>query len=567
MNERLSFDDEALAGPDLSFLEQISGLPFDGRSGRVTDIDGHVWDLNVADASTDLITWITLAFTSMLSRNERPKSRLRSNAANWYSLRIFMKFAAARKIDFGLGLLVRYKTFLYDNYAASTAYGRFNTVRAACQYLVDKRLCKAFNIPRNESRSKVQAAPKLNSGQTFGTAFIFSATHLELGSQEVNEHLLGLFIDLLWEEIELLELRSDVTEPGPVSEAFMFCAMALMSAACVNPLSIPDLKIGDLRNDDRGPQFRRLHFDKARSGGKVGLPPFPVGGKSARTIPRLWERIKRITVAMRQAAPVELRNTLFLRYDWTGLGPVKVVAFEDGRSNYLNKVLRKVILGKLRSRLGRLRSRWPFVPSATAENRRYAVIRENANVINLSLTRKTAINVANARLGRNLAATQQAVGHVVDSSATNGYLNNREYQQDLDAEIRQAHQFFEDWARRPAMVLPPNATIIATETGADLEIAEKVARDELNLGMGASLVNGHTVVIDTPLNALRMSQWLERLHESQDRMLRENFERWQAVYEPQIALFIQALNDFSYKSREEAQRLGREIVLPFPEVI
>jgi len=107
----------------------------------------------------------------------------------------------------------------------------------------------------------------------------------------------------------------------------------------------------------------------------------------------------------------------------------------------------------------------------------------------------------------------------------------------------------------------------ASSTGADPETAEKAARDDLNLGMGASLVNGQTVVIDTPLNALRMMQWLEMLKAAEQRLSSDNPERWRNVYEPQLELFEHALHDFSYRSMEEARRLSEEIQLPFPAVV
>ena len=86
--------------------------------------------------------------------------------------------------------------------------------------------------------------------------------------------------------------------------------------------------------------------------------------------------------------------------------------------------------------------------------------------------------------------------------------------------------------------------------------------------MGASLVNGRTVVIDTALNALRMMQWAEKLRAAEQRMLGENPDRWNTVYGPQLVVFDQALQDFSYPSRQEARRLQAEgIELPFPEVL
>lgn len=118
-------------------------------------------------------------------------------------------------------------------------------------------------------------------------------------------------------------------------------------------------------------------------------------------------------------------------------------------------------------------------------------------------------------------------------------------------------------------MLPPDPKAVASAIGVDDGTAERLVDDEFNLGMGTSLVNGHTVVIDTPLNALRMMQWVDKLKAAEERMIRDNPDRWESIYEPQLVVFEQALQNFSYVSRQEAHRFWKveEIELPFAEVI
>jgi hypothetical protein len=107
---------------------------------------------------------------------------------------------------------------------------------------------------------------------------------------------------------------------------------------------------------------------------------------------------------------------------------------------------------------------------------------------------------------------------------------------------------------------------IRAETGASEEEAKCAYADESNLGYGISLVNEHAVVIATPLNALRMMQWLRRMREAEPRMLRQNLEKWQRIYAPQLLLFAEALNDFPRAILQEAKELDRSHQLPFPAI-
>lgn len=563
-------DETVLAGPDLRFLEHAE-LPFDGRSGRVTDLDGKTWDLNAPGASPVLVAGLTRHLASKLSRSENQASRHRTNAANARTLRHFLVFASKLPSEqqvFSTSLLKSYQTHLYRTVASATAYGRYKTIRAAVLALIEAGSIPRIPVPRNPNIEKVAVTAK--AGHTFATRFT-GVSYPD--SNAANEDLLGKLRDLLWEELEAVQRRPDLTTSMHASIAFSACAIGLFAAACVNPASINELELDDLRDEGLDPGLRRLKFDKGRAGGDVDLPPFPVGGKGARTIPRLWERVLQATTRMREKAAPEARRKLFLRYTRTG----EVVPFDDRARDQALNVLRKLILRGFPLALGRGDEEWRaartllsphHVPSATAGQERYAAIRANRDRINFALIRNTAINVASARLKRHTGDTQKAVGHKRGGTTIEtSYLRNPQYGEDLDQEIRRGQALLDDWARQPAKVLPPDAEAVAAGAGVDAATAARVVAEEFNLGMGASLVNGNTIVIDTPLNALRVMQWVEKLKAAEETMRVENPDRWRSVYEPQLVLFQQALEDFSYASRQEAQRLSADIQLPFPEVV
>jgi hypothetical protein len=208
------------------------------------------------------------------------------------------------------------------------------------------------------------------------------------------------------------------------------------------------------------------------------------------------------------------------------------------------------------------------VPSATAGKERYAILRANCGHINYALIRNTAINVTSARLKRHSLDTQKAVGHKrMGGALETAYLANSQYKEDLDQEVRDAQAFLVDWTRKPFVVLPPDVDIVSTRIGVTPDVADRIVAEEFNLGMGASLVNGRTIVMDTVINALRVMQWVEKLKAAEQRMKRDNPSRWTSVYEPQLVLFQQAFEDFGYARRAEAKRMAEDIELPFPEVI
>lgn len=558
-----------LRGPEIVFEEQ-SRLPFDGRSGRVTDIDGKVWDLNVRGASEIMVATMTRYFAKIVSRSENEASRGRANKVNFLTLKGFLRFAAKNAKTWpalSTGLMQSYQTMLYRDFAAATAYGRYRVVRAAVLRDIELGVVDRFPVPRNPNVEKVAVTKK--AGRTFATLFQANGY---ADANVANEDLLRRFRDMLWNEVEALRRRPDLSTSPDAWTLFVGCVMGLLSIACVNSLSMPQLEVDDLTQDSHDVSMRRLRYDKWRSSGEVELPAFPVGGAGARTIPRLWEAVVEVGASIRELAPDPDRKKLLVRLNKDGT----VERISDEFSGHVLRTLRNFLargfpmaIGRMSvaERLRRTMLLPTHIPAVTADDPDYTVIRANLGLVSFASARATAINVASARLRRNSRDTQKAVGHRSSTVLEASYLQNAQYGEDLDVEIRSAQGLLRDWASHKMPVVPVDRQAVAEATGASPEAAEEALADKFNLGMGASLVNDTTIVIDTPLNALRMLQWIEALRSSEARMVVSNPDRWRAVYEPQLVVFQQALEDFSRASRSEANRMSKTISLPFPEIV
>jgi hypothetical protein len=158
-------------------------------------------------------------------------------------------------------------------------------------------------------------------------------------------------------------------------------------------------------------------------------------------------------------------------------------------------------------------------------------------------------------------------GRKTESSLTEHYLNNNSTREAFDVQIREAQNLMVEWASSKPIVLSNSIVEVMQELDVTENLAKQIINDEFNNGYGAALINEHVIVIDTPLNSLRMIQWLDRLEESESRMLIDNPDRWFSVYMPQKKLFNEALSLMSKKNKLEAIQMNKEFTLPFPEVL
>ena len=332
--------------------------------------------------------------------------------------------------------------------------------------------------------------------------------------------------------------------------------LALLCAAQVNPVSAAELEADSLVDDERE-GFKRLRWAKHRAGGEQLALPFPVGGPRARTIPRLVERYLSVSAELRALAPEPLHPALWL---WINdrdrgaagvrscLGRANLSGLWGAGRDYLAGAYRMKPTPEATELLG------PLAPHLKEK------------IVSLALIRATAINIASARLGRHFGSVAEMDGRADPLVLERHYLRNAQTRDHLDRQVRQGQASLERWLAEPPLVLPPEPAKVSETLGIERTEAERITRDELNLGNGASLIDGRAIFIDTPLNALRVMQWLAHLRGSRARLMRDSPGRWAARYAPQHALFEQALHALSRRSRAGAEEMGKSIALPFPEL-
>ena len=338
------------------------------------------------------------------------------------------------------------------------------------------------------------------------------------------------------------------------SAATVGLCVSLLCAAHVNPMSATHLKLASLVDDEQ-PGVKRLRWDKPRGGGEQLAMPFPQGGINTKTIPRMWEKFVLASSELRGQAPIHLRGELFL---WTnGEGNDRRI------KSFADKTWTSDVWVFTRRYLGGYFS--PMRPaSETTET--LSPLLAHLESVSLALIRNTAINIASARLGRDFNSTAAMDGRRDVGVLESAYLNNIQTRDHLDRQVREGQASLMAWLSAPPIVLPPDAELVATALSIERDAAQAVADDDLNLGMGASLIDDKAVFIDTPLNALRVIQWIAHLDAARDRLLRDSPGRWRRQYEPQRTLFAQALQLFSRRNRAEAAAMDRDIQLPFPEL-
>lgn len=324
--------------------------------------------------------------------------------------------------------------------------------------------------------------------------------------------------------------------------------------AQVNPDSAARLKISDLV-DDEHPDRKRLLWHKGRAGGPQTAMPFPIGSPGSRTIPRLWERFMLASSELREGTPKEESSYFFI---WASSDPSQNPIRLFGADKPVAPAwgpTKAFLQGQLRE-----------LPTSTEALDATASLRDCIDQINLALLRSTAINISAARLNRDFSEVAKMDGRRSPAVLETHYLNNSQTREHLDSDVRKAQAFLLNWVHSTPVVLPPDETVISQAVGVDQATAKSLVDENLNLGNGASLLNDQAIFIDTPINALRIIQWLRHVAEAESRMVRENPGRWQRMFQPQIHLFQEALHAFSRPSVAAAKVMDQEIELPFPPI-
>lgn len=342
------------------------------------------------------------------------------------------------------------------------------------------------------------------------------------------------------ESITLPEVRSYL---APSNEYFAVLH-PLLAASGVNPESIRRLKTDGLQYAPDAPDaFAYLVVEKPRAGGEIRLGPFRVGAEGHLSLPQLWNRILRATERVRNTAPAPSASILLLGWSMKGEAGRRSFMCSRGSGALCDNHLRRWLREQTEDR--------PLQALATG--------------ITNKIVRVTAINIAFARLGHNSSISSIPFGHqppVLDVT----YLISGAVRASLEATMSRAQEMLEAWLRSPITVVDNRIKAVCRAASVDEDTARAVLRDEWTRANGLCLMNDKALVVDSPLNCLRMMQWLDRLRAAQDRMQRDHPQRWAARYAPQIPLFEDALHDFSRRTRRAAEALHRRVALPMEEI-
>lgn len=165
------------------------------------------------------------------------------------------------------------------------------------------------------------------------------------------------------------------------------------------------------------------------------------------------------------------------------------------------------------------------------------------------------MNIAGKRLNRDISALASMDGRKTEKVLVEHYLNNSETKQAFDSNIRKSQELMQSWIYEKPIIINEDKKEITNVLKIDNELAEKIINDEFNNGYGASLINHNVIIIDSPLNALRIIQWLHKINQDENLVRLNNPERWDAIYAPQISLFNEALNLMSKKVSKKPKNL------------
>ena len=130
--------------------------------------------------------------------------------------------------------------------------------------------------------------------------------------------------------------------------------------------------------------------------------------------------------------------------------------------------------------------------------------------------------------------------------------------------IEAAQKMMLDWGEGRYSFVPNDVNKASKRIGTSEETQE-VLDGRHDFGSGISLINDRAIVVDTPLNCLRMMRWRDTVVGSELRLKANNPDRWQGFWLPHISLLDEALNDFPRSTRKAALAIADQHRFFFPE--
>lgn len=613
---------------NLTFGAEIKELVVKFQRNEFKSLDGINYSFEKFTTNPGITKLLTQSFRDIQSVNSSDRSKQKTNGSIRFGIRKFLKWIESKNYqgDFSYQLLLEYKKSL-EKENSWTAYSSYAVVIRLVLNLINKGLIGKFIVPKNIPLQQAKNSAK--TGITI--ASILDTNSENISNDDINEKVLSLIIDTLWEEtfklFDYLELgekwcseisnkeyipyKSGMKRDEALQNIIKNCyiefkglpieysfynrfkghtninfikvmnryinanqyykwklgpeeinkyfyptkklasnIIVLLVASQINPESAIYLDKNCLHSDI-DENITRISWVKNRAGGEQTNMPFPTGKhKQAKTIPNVIERYLNYSSNMHSFVSEKNQNLLFVfRSNTTG----KMASFQIFNSG-------------------------PQIMSESINLIKENLLKKESSIIvdlalqsldklTLNLIRTTALNIAGKRLNRDISALASMDGRKTEKVLVEHYLNNSETKQNFDNDIRQSQKLMENWVYEKPIVIKEDKEKIAKSLSIDSELAKKILNDEFNNGYGASFINNYVIIIDSPLNALRIIQWLHKINQDKNLIKLNNPERWSNIYAPQISLFNEALNLMSKKSKQEAKKLNNEIQLPFPEVL
>lgn len=611
---------------DLKFGAEVKELVVQYHKDSFKSFDGKTYSFEEFQTNPKITQLLTQSFRDIQSLNSNERSKRKTNGSIAFGVRKFLKWieVTGYQGDITYQLLLNYKQSL-ENENSWTAYSSYAVVARIVLNLMNKGLLQKFLLPNNIPLQQAKNSSK--TGVTISS--LLSNISTDLSKDDINEKSLSLIIDCLWEDTfelfsklekgeqwiseiktnKYLEFKRGMTKDEAIENMFKNCfiefnglpekytfssgfkgyhnthfikifnqyinaskhykwniyledvaqyfypikrlasnIMVLLVASQINPESAMYLK-KDCLNTDISSDVTRVSWSKNRSGGEQVHMPFPRGNHIyAKTIPNVIQRYLTYRQKIIDFTKKDFDDLLFIFKHTTqnGFG----IFSNEGKHiiKFSLQQIQKTISSKEKSTINDL-------------------VLNVINKLNLSIIRTTALNISGKRLNRDMTTLASMDGRKSENVLNEHYLNNAETKQFFDSNIRDSQKLMENWVFEKPVVLEGDLTTLQNTLNISKDISSQIIHDEFNNGYGASLVNEKVIIIDTPLNALRVIQWLEKLKEDKNFVKVNNPERWEYLYAPQIKLFNEALSLMSKKNKQEAIQLNNEINLPFPEVL
>lgn len=615
---------------NLQFGAEIKELIVEPQSQHFKSTDGIEYSYKKYKINPTISKLMTKGFQYNQSNNSNLKARKKTNEGINTSINKFLKWIEEINYTGQLdrNLLLNYQKFLKSNCSSWSTYSYYTVIARICVVLIEKGLIPLFIVPKNIPLQQAKNSSK--AGQTISSFLSFKGNtlsaddvnekvltiivnavweqsfvffdRLETGSKIIQNNdnefipydksmnreqalyaiVKNMYIEFKglsnkytfstrfagYENKKFIELMNKYITAninnhwhicGEEIGSYLYptknlvnCILILLVASQINPESAAHLDIDCLESDIEK-DFSRVSWTKNRAGGVQKSIPFPNGKTDrAKTIPNIIRLFKKHSATLRKEAPNELQSKLLI---WKG--------YQIGR---IDKIQSYNSFGK-----SELTVLWSIIKNNLIEKNvnspEYEIAINCCKKLNLSIIRTTAINISSKRLNRDISNVARMDGRKSESALVEHYLNNSSTGEAFDNQIREAQNLMYDWVNLKPIVIQQDEQEIVTTLNVSNEVAKELINDEFNNGYGASLINHNVIIIDSPLNALRMIQWIEKLESNENKMLIINPERWNSVYLPQKKLFNDALGLMSKKSKSEALKMNKEITLPFPEVL